>query len=210
MHRALMSLSIGDSDKPTFSPFVPPPIRRLSIPLSVSASPSKPFLSSLPPSSKSPASKSPSTTATLLGSKKAQVSTTPGPSNSNPSAIFPYLHRLEICDDMAYRSQPRPLLVLKLSSPSFLDSVATDVVAETPLYSVETVGSSTTIWRSDPWDAPAKIADICWPKDIPLKGKGRDTHGAVLQMGDTRWKDTNAYLKWCSLGRYVVPFPLLL
>ncbi|OAX36568.1 hypothetical protein K503DRAFT_669028, partial [Rhizopogon vinicolor AM-OR11-026] len=113
----------------------------------------------------------------------------PGPSTCNPSAIFPYLHRLEIRDDMASRRQQMPLLVLKLSSTSFLDSVATDLAAETPLYSVETVGSSTTIWRSDPWDA-VKIADISWPKDIPLKGKGRDTH------------DTDSYLKCGSLGRY--------
>ncbi|KAG2055385.1 hypothetical protein BDR06DRAFT_996083 [Suillus hirtellus] len=168
MHRALMSLSIGDSDKPTFSPFVPPPVQRLS----------------LPPTSKSTSPSSP----------------TPGPSTSNPSAIFPYLHRLEIRDDMASRRQQRPLLVLKLSSPSFLDSVATDLVAETPLYSVETVGSSTTIWRSDPWDASVKIADICWPKDLPLKGKGRDTHGAIIQMSEPRWRDTDNYLKYGNLG----------
>lgn len=171
MHRALMSLSIGDSDKPTFSPFVPPPVQRLS----------------LPPTSKSTSPSSP----------------IPGPSTSNPSAIFPYLHRLEIRDDMASRRQQRPLLVLKLSSPSFLDSVATDLVAETPLYSVETVGSSTTIWRSDPWDASVKIADICWPKDLPLKGKGRDTHGAIIQMSEPRWRDTDSYLKYGNLGKYV-------
>jgi hypothetical protein len=109
---------------------------------------------------------------------------------------------------MASRRQQRPLLVLNLSSPSFLDAVATDLVAETPLYSVETVGSSTTIWRSDPWDASVKIADICWPKHLPLKGKGRDTHGAIIQMGDPRWKDTDSYLKYGSLGTYVsVLFP---
>lgn len=170
MHRALMSLTIGDSDKPSFSPFVPPPIQRLSLPPATSPSSTK----HAPPIA--------------------------GPSTSNPSAIFPYLHRLEIRDDMASRRQQRPLLVLNLSSPSFLDAVATDLVAETPLYSVETVGSSTTIWRSDPWDASVKIADICWPKHLPLKGKGRDTHGAIIQMGDPRWKDTDSYLKYGSLG----------
>ncbi|KAG2074686.1 hypothetical protein BDR04DRAFT_1140591, partial [Suillus decipiens] len=178
MHRALLSLAIGDSDKPSFSSFIPPPIQRLSLPPTTAKSTS--------PSSSSPKNKRPPPI--------------PGPSTTNPSAIFPYLHRLEIADDMASRRQQRPLLVLKLSSPSFLDSVATDLVAETPLYSVETVGSSTTIWRSDPWDAPVKIADICWPKDLPVKGKGRDTHGAIIQMGDPRWKDTDSYLKYGSLG----------
>ncbi|KAG1816154.1 uncharacterized protein BJ212DRAFT_214253 [Suillus subaureus] len=180
MHRALMSLSIGDPDKPSFSPFVPPPIQRLSLPPTAS------------PSSSSNPVTSPK--------NKHPPRPIPGPSTSNPSAIFPYLHRLEIRDDMGSRRQQRPLLVLKLSSPSFLDSVATDLVAETPLYSVETVGSSTTIWRSDPWDASVKIADICWPKDLPLKGKGRDTHGAIIQMGEPRWKDTDSYLKYGSLG----------
>ncbi|KAG1751468.1 uncharacterized protein EDB91DRAFT_609434 [Suillus paluster] len=187
MHRALISLSIGDSDKPSFSPFVPPPIQRLSLPPS-SASKSSP--NSTPPALPRP--------------KKSQAPTkspspVAGPSNCNASAIFPYLHRLEIHDDMASRRQQRPLLVLKLSSPSFLDSVATDVVAETPLYSVETVGSSTTVWRSDPWGTSVTIADIRWPKDIPLKGKGRDTHGSLIQMGDPRWKDTDSYLKYGSL-----------
>lgn len=184
MHRALMSLSIGDPDKPSFSPFVPPPIQRLS----------------LPPTTKSTSPSSSSSNPVTSPKSKQSPRPTPGPSTCNPSAIFPYLHRLEIRDDMGSRRQQRPLLVLKLSSPSFLDSVATDLVAETPLYSVETVGSSTTIWRSDPWDASVKIADICWPKDLPLKGKGRDTHGAIIQMGDPRWKDTDSYLKYGGLG----------
>jgi hypothetical protein len=185
MHRALMSLSIGDPDKPSFSPFVPPPIQRLS----------------LPPTTKSTSPSSSSSNPVTSPKSKQSPRPTPGPSTCNPSAIFPYLHRLEIRDDMGSRRQQRPLLVLKLSSPSFLDSVATDLVAETPLYSVETVGSSTTIWRSDPWDASVKIADICWPKDLPLKGKGRDTHGAIIQMGDPRWKDTDSYLKYGGLGK---------
>ncbi|KAG1752901.1 hypothetical protein EDB19DRAFT_1903282 [Suillus lakei] len=200
-----MSLSIGDSDKPSFSPFVPPPIQRLSLPTSISLSSAIKSTSPSPPSSSSNPGLSPSTAPTLLRAKKQQAPTkqippVAGPSTSNPSAIFPYLHRLEIRDDMASRRQQRPLLILKLSSPSFLDSVATDVVAETPLYSVETVGSSTTVWRSDPWGASVKIADICWPKDLPLKGKGRDTHGAIIQMGDPRWRDTDSYLKYGSLG----------
>lgn len=207
MHRALMSLSIGDSDKPSFSPFVPPPIQRLSLPASVSLSASKSSTAS-PPSSSNHTASNQSLAATLPRTKQQQAPTkstaspsaVAGSSTSNPSAIFPYLHRLEICDGMASRRQQRPLLVLKLSSPSFLDSVATDVVAETPLYSVETVGSSTTVWRSDPWGASVKIADISWPKDIPLKGKGRDTHAALIQMGGPRWKDTDSYLKYGSLG----------
>ncbi|KAG6336635.1 hypothetical protein ID866_2474 [Astraeus odoratus] len=102
---------------------------------------------------------------------------------------------------MAPRDKKQPLLLLKLSSPSFLDAVATDDKSQKPLYSVETVGSSTTIWRSDPWNGPAKIADIHWPKDLPVKGKCKDnTHGGRVQMNGSAWKDTTSFLKYGSLG----------
>lgn len=142
-------------------------------------------------------------------------SSLPGPSTasastSKPSNIFPYLHRLQICDGMnTSRSKRRPLLLLSLSSPSFLNAVATDAGSDKPLYSVETVASSTSIWRSDPWDGSAKVADIRWPKDLPLKGKCKDnTHGARIQMNGFAWKDTASFLKYCSLGssrKFYVP-----
>ncbi|KIJ67744.1 hypothetical protein HYDPIDRAFT_25217 [Hydnomerulius pinastri MD-312] len=209
MHRALVSLSIGDSDKPTNSPYVPPPIQRLSLQASTvfslakSPSVSDPSPSAIRSSSQgSPAAlpgpnRAPSTTITASCSQSPSA----GPSCPRASNIFPYLHRLEIVDDMASRNKKRPLLDLKLSSQSFLDAVATDLASEKPLYSVETVGSSTTIWRSDPWDGSAKIADIRWPKELPLKGKGRDnTHGALLQMNGSRWKESTNFLKYGSLG----------
>ncbi|KAI6121574.1 hypothetical protein F5141DRAFT_1091193 [Pisolithus sp. B1] len=162
--------------------YVPPPIQRLSLPATSS--------SSLPGPSTASASASAST--------------------SNPSNIFPYLHRLQICDGMNTRhSKRRPLLLLSLSSPSFLNAVATDAGSDKPLYSVETVASSSSIWRSDPWDRSAKVADIRWPKDLPLKGKCKDnTHGARIQMNGSPWKDTTSFLKYCSLGssrKFYVP-----
>ncbi|KAH7888846.1 hypothetical protein F5I97DRAFT_1925404 [Phlebopus sp. FC_14] len=179
MRRALVSPSVGDSDTPTFSPYVPPPIQRLSLP-ALSVSNDQP--------SSNRASVSP-------------VSPAAGPSCTKPSNIFPYLHRLEIVDDMPSRYKKSSLLTLKLSSPSFLDAVAMDLASDRPLYSVETVNSSTTIWRSDPWDGSAKIADIRWPRELPLKGKGRDnTHGALVQMNGSRWKETSSFLKDGSIG----------
>ncbi|KAI6046141.1 hypothetical protein EDC04DRAFT_2888293 [Pisolithus marmoratus] len=132
----------------------------------------------------------------LPGSSTASAST------SNSSNIFPYLHRLQIGDGMNGRhNKRRPLLLLSLSSPSFLNAVATDANSDKPLYSVETVASASTIWRSGPWDTSAKIADIRWPKELPLKGKCKDnTHGARIQMAGSPWKDTASFLKYCSLG----------
>jgi hypothetical protein len=102
-------------------------------------------------------------------------------------------------------SRGPPLLHLNLSSQSFLDALAMDVASEKPLYSVETVGSSTTIWRSDPWDGSAKIADIRWPKELPLKGKARDnTNSTMVQMNGSRWKETTSFLKHGSLKWCVI------
>lgn len=186
------SVSLLDSDR-----IVPPPVQRLSLPpVTKSISASESILPSL--------SSSQASWGTFTGACKALVSSHPGPStasSSKPSNIFPYLPRLEIGDAMTARNRKPPLLLLNLSSPSFLDAIATDASTEKPLYSVETVGSSTTIWRPDPWDGPAKIADIRWPKDLPLKGKHKaSTHGARVQMNGSTWKDTTSFLKYGSLG----------
>ena len=202
MSRTLASSPPGDPEKPANSVFVPPPVQRLSRSFAgFSAPPSKP--------------QSPSDRASILPSQPS-LSPLPGPNRApgaadspypppgacKPSNIFPRLHRLEISDDMGSNHEKSPLLELKLSSTSFLDAVATDTDSDEPLYSVETVGSSTTVWRSDPWDRSAKIADIRWPKDLPLKGKGRDpTQVATIQMGELRWRETTSLLKYSGLGR---------
>ncbi|KAH7919283.1 hypothetical protein BV22DRAFT_1023250 [Leucogyrophana mollusca] len=199
-----MSLSVADTDKPTFSPYIPPPVQRLSLPPSVALS-NTTF--PLPSSSRLPSSQENNSTVTVTNKTRAaskpastSASGSAGPSTSN-STIFPYLHRLEIGDDMSPRRQKRPLLVLKLTSLSFLDAVAMDAGSEKPLYAVETVGSSTTIWRSDPWDGFTKTADIRWPKELPFKGKGRENaHGALVQMNGCGWKNAESFLKVGSLG----------
>jgi len=213
MSRPPVSPSPGDPEKPATVFFVPPPIQRLSrsstgffVPPPKPQSPSD--RASLAPSQASP--------SPLPGPNRAPGTADPPypqPSCCKPSNIFPRLHRLEIADDMASSHKKPPLLDLKLSSPSFLDAVATDADADKPLYAVETVGSSTTIWRSDPWDGSAKIADIRWPKDLPRKGKGRDpAQVATLQMDGPRWRETTSLLKYSGLGRwagYLIPVQLL-
>lgn len=201
MFRAPVSPPPGDPERPASSSFVPPPIQRLSRSL-----PGMPVQSHSPSDHSSVIPLQP-TSSPLPGPNRAHSvidSAHPQPSSSRPSNIFPRLHRLEIGDDMAGNQKKPPLLELKLSSSSFLDAVVMDTDSDKPLYAVETVGSSTTIWRSDPWDGSAKIADIRWPKDLPLKGKGRDhTQGAMIQMDDLRWRETTSLLKCSGLGRCV-------
>jgi hypothetical protein len=200
MSRALVSPPPGDPEKPASSFFVPPPVQRLSRSFAgFTVSPSKPQSPS-DRASNLPSLPSPSP---LPGPNRAPGAAD-SPSSCKASTIFPRLHRLEIADDMAGNQEKPPLLDLKLSSTSFLDAVATDT-EDNPLYAVETVGSSTTVWRSDPWDRSAKIADICWPKDLPLKGKSRDhTRVATIQMDGLRWRDTTALLKYSGLGRWAI------
>jgi hypothetical protein len=121
------------------------------------------------------------------------------------TVVFPYLRRLDIGDDMQTH-QKKPLITLKLSSPSFLDSVVNDTLTRHPLYVIKTVGTSTTISRSDPWEGVTKTADIKWPKLIPTKGKGKDSVGVLVQMSGGRWKGAENLLKPSSLSRYVIKF----
>ncbi|KAG8213676.1 hypothetical protein J3R82DRAFT_10373 [Butyriboletus roseoflavus] len=203
MARPLATPSPGD----VVSSFVPPPVQRLS----------RSFLGFAVPPHHSPSDRtsslpSQSTPPPLPGPNRAPIpdSLYSQSSSSKPSNIFPRLHRLEIADDTTTNQTRTPLLDLKLSSSSFLDAVATDIDSDKPLYAVETVGSSTTIWRSDPWDCSAKIADIRWPKDLPLKGKGRDhTQGATVQMDGPHWRETTSLLKSRGLGssrKFHIPY----
>ncbi|EIW83232.1 hypothetical protein CONPUDRAFT_152264 [Coniophora puteana RWD-64-598 SS2] len=197
----------------SFAAFIPPPVKRLSIPAAAAAAVfARPKHTSVSVCRRATAPSSRTThgnsTSGRSSSPKPQPSTSasscaPGPSASNLSSRFPYLHRLEISDDMCPFTQQRPLLVLKVSQESFLDSIAVDLVAEKPLYSVETVSSSTTVWRSDPWDGFSKTAEIGWPREPAFKGKGKGqdtTQGTFVQMSGCRVKPIDSFLKAGGIG----------
>lgn len=100
-------------------------------------------------------------------------------SSVSPSP-FSYLRGLE---DMSSRRQKKPLLTLKLSSPSFLDSKVHDGLSDNPLYVIETANTCTVVSRNDPWEGSTKTADIIWPKRIPVKSKGKQNmQGVQVQM----------------------------
>ena len=112
---------------------------------------------------------------------------------SATSAIFPYLRRLDIRDDSTPpRMHKNPLLTLKLSSPSFLDSTVNDGLSDNALYTIKTRCTSTTVLRHDPWEGPTNIAEVHWPTKLPIKGKGKDDLKGVLVRtngGPTRTVD---------------------
>ncbi|KAG6916025.1 hypothetical protein DXG01_008794 [Tephrocybe rancida] len=104
------------------------------------------------------------------------------------ASVVPMLRRH--ADDV----QKSPLLTLKLSASSFLDASVTDSATEQPLYTMKTLGPTTTIKRADPWDGDTKTAEIRWSRTVPAKGKSV-SDGVVIQMRGIRWKGSETLLK---------------
>ncbi|KZP34474.1 hypothetical protein FIBSPDRAFT_1035521 [Athelia psychrophila] len=118
------------------------------------------------------------------------------------SAIFPYLRKGESSDAFPSSKQKNPLLTLKLSSPSFLDSTVSDGLSDNALYTVKTTSTCTTVLRNDPWEGTNKVADIRWAKKSAMKGKSRDSlQGSVVEMiGSGRTKPVEQFLKFSALS----------
>jgi hypothetical protein len=114
-------------------------------------------------------------------------------------SVLPHRRRSASGEDMLQKS---PLLTLKLSSPSFLDSEINEDLSRNPIYVIRTQGTSTTITRSDPWEGSTKTAEVKWPKDVPVKGKGKDNDGVLVQMKGGRWESGFSLLRPGSLIRY--------
>lgn len=126
-----------------------------------------------------------------------------GPSSrvSMLASVVPYFRRFDGDDSPA--QQKLPLLTLQLSSPSFLDSFVTDDVTDQPLYTMKTVGTTTTIKRADPWDGDTKTAELRWPKIPPEKGKGV-SDGVLVQMRGVRFKGSETLLRRGHILRCVI------
>jgi len=130
--------------------------------------------------------------------------------SSATSVIFPYLRRFDIREDISPRQQQKnPLLTLKLSAPSFLDSTVNDGLSDNPLYSIQTGCSRTAVVRYDPWEGHTEIAEIRWPQRMPIKGKGKDAlQGVIVQMNGSRSKAAQHFLKYGTLSgsrSFVIP-----
>lgn len=143
----------------------------------------------------------------------------PGTSSSSTarhssSSIFPSLQRLDTSVPakaarplsvppsalLSSRSGPIPILSLKLSAPSFLDVVVRDRENKNPLYLVETVHDSTSVYRLNGiTDKATKVATVQWPTTVT---KTRARSGRTVQMANERWRDTEEFLKFGPLGHF--------
>ncbi|KAI0744086.1 hypothetical protein C8Q80DRAFT_1272673 [Daedaleopsis nitida] len=98
--------------------------------------------------------------------------------------------------------KPKPLLVLKLSGSSFLDSVIRDDKSKDPIYITETSNEVTSLYRLDhPRDEPTKAATFQWPIH-PVRTKGRS--GRSVQFGNGSWREAEDVLKSGPLGNTAV------
>ncbi|KAH9858443.1 hypothetical protein C2E23DRAFT_2599 [Lenzites betulinus] len=94
--------------------------------------------------------------------------------------------------------KPRPILILKLSGASFLDTVIRDDKNKDPLYIFETVRELTNIYRLDhPRDEPVKAATVQWPLH-PVRVKNKS--GRSIQFGNGSWREAEELLKNGPLG----------
>lgn len=126
-------------------------------------------------------------------------------SSTTPSV----LRRLKSPDSAtSTQSTHHPLMTLRLSSPSFLDSVVHDGSSDNPLYVIDTGDNVTKVRRSDP-KGFIKVCSVRWPTE-PIRSmarKSKDLMGVEVAFGKGTWKSADDFLgySYSSLSRLVPP-----
>ncbi|KAI0058729.1 hypothetical protein BV25DRAFT_1994034 [Artomyces pyxidatus] len=141
-------------------------------------------------------------------SSQAGTSFTPsftGRPKTAPSASssFPSLRRFTTDPSTTVPTIP-PLLHLKLSSPSFLDSVVHDGTSDNPLYVIETEDNTTKIRRSDQ-KGFVNVARVRWRLSERTSRKAKqDLTGVQVSFGKGQWKPADEFLGYSygSLSSY--------
>jgi hypothetical protein len=134
-------------------------------------------------------------TPTLTGRFKSSVASTPS-----------VLRRLKSPDSTTtIQPDSHPLMTLRLSSPSFLDSVVHDGSSDNPLYVIETDRNVTKIRRSDP-KGFVNVSRVRWAEDPPksMSRKNKDLTGVEVVFGKGHWKPADDFLgySYSSLSRF--------
>ncbi len=128
---------------------------------------------------------------------------------SSDSSTASVLRRFKSPDQpTSPQSSSQPLMILRLSSPSFLDSVVHDGSSENPLYVIETVSNITKVRRSDS-KGFVNVSRVRWPADIHKSSfrKNKDLAGVEVVFGKGHWKPADEFLGYSygSLLRRVLP-----
>ena len=86
-------------------------------------------------------------------------------------------------------------MTLRLSSPSFLDSVVHDGSSENPLYVIDTDNNITKVRRSDP-KGFVNVSRVRWPTDFHKSSfrKNKGLTGVEVVFGKGHWKPADEFL----------------
>jgi hypothetical protein len=140
----------------------------------------------------------------------ADISFTPsfsGRLKASPPSASSIFRRFKSADS-AVPSQPasHPLMTLRLSSPSFLDSFVHDGSSDNPLYVIDTDSNVTKVRRSDQ-KGFVNVSRVRWPADRQKSSvrKTKDLTGVEVVFGKGSWKPANEFLG-NSISRLVSSF----
>ena len=95
-----------------------------------------------------------------------------------------------------------PLLGLKLSSNSFLDSSLEDDLSATTVYTIKTTEASTTVLRYGNQVNPTKIATINWPGAVSSNEAREEDNPPLVKIRDSHWRKVSLFLRSGSNPRY--------
>ena len=96
-----------------------------------------------------------------------------------------------------------PLLGLKLSSKSFLDTSLQDDLSSTTVYTIKTTRACTTVLRNGNENNPLEIATIKWPGAVSTSDARKDDNSPLIRMKDSRWTEGPVFLRSGSNPKYV-------
>ena len=144
-------------------------------------------------------------TPTFSSSSKRPRTAPAAPSSSSLPSL------LRLGSDAPPQPELPPIITLKLSSPSFLDSVVHDGLSDNPLYVMETQDNTTKVRRSDP-KGFINVARVRWRQDAKSSRKSRELVGIQVAFGKGQWKPAEEFLGYSygSLLKCVVSTPVLL
>lgn len=128
--------------------------------------------------------------------------TAPATNNNSHHSTFPSL--LRFTSETSAAPEPEPLITLKLSSPSFLESVVHDDLSANPLYVIETQDNTTKIRRTDT-KGLINVSRVRWKENAKSSRRSRELVGIQVAFGKGPWKPAEEFLGYSygSLLRFV-------
>ncbi|KAI0032258.1 hypothetical protein K488DRAFT_70801 [Vararia minispora EC-137] len=152
--------------------------------------------------------KSPPPGASFLPDNRSSRSYRPKTAPGGSTSVFPAFRKQSADGSFSSPSTSSaspPIITLKLSSISFLDSVIHDGISDNPLYVIETEVNHTKIRRSDP-KGFINVARVLWRENTNYFSRSKkDLSGTQLAFGKGQWKPADEFLgfSYSSLSNHL-------